>query len=341
MGKGAPPTPPDPTTTAGAQTASNIGTAISQQQINSTNQVTPYGSLTYSQTGTYKYTDPTTGKTYDLPQMTATQTLSPAEQQLLDTNTGTQQILANTAQTEAGKLGGLLDTPLDLSQANLDAYTNTHFLDQFNQQSDRDQASLTASLAQQGITPGSAAYDNAMTQFNNQKASNLNGMLSNSQANAMQAILAQRETPINEISALAGGSQVQTPTFANTPQTQVAGTDVAGITNSAYQNQLAGWQAHQAQTQDMLGGLFGLGSAGIFKWSDERLKENIEKVGELPDKTNVYEYDFKPDGSHQIGVMAQEVEKTNPGAVVTTDSGFKAVNYNKVIADAMLKRRAA
>lgn len=49
MGKPSAPTPPDPQETAGAQTATNIGTAIAQQQLNNINQVTPYGSLTYTQ----------------------------------------------------------------------------------------------------------------------------------------------------------------------------------------------------------------------------------------------------------------------------------------------------
>ena len=116
---------------------------------------------------------------------------------------------------------------------------------------------------------------------------------------------------------------------------------MAGITNQAYQGQLAAAQYQNSQNQSLLGGLFGLGGDAIFKFSDLRLKDNIEKVGELPDRTNVYEYDFRPTGEHQIGVVAQEVEKTHPKAVHTTPSGYKAVDYNRLIAEAMLKRRAA
>lgn len=331
MAKEAAPTPPNPTTTAAAQTQSNVDTAKAQAQLNNVNQITPYGNLTYTST---------TGAD-GIPQYTATQTLTPAQQQLLDTNQGTQQSLATTASTEAGKLGSMLDTPLDLSSANLDAYTNTHFLDQFNQQQDQDQSKLETQLANQGIQVGSSAYTNALQDFNNQKSNNLNNMLGQSQANAQSAILTQRETPLNEIIGLAGGTQIQQPTYTNTPQTGVAGTDVAGITNQYYQDQVANVNAANSQSQSLLGGLFGLGSAGIFKYSDERLKENVEKIGELPDRTNVYEYDFKPTGEHQVGVMAQEVERSNPGAVATMSSGYKAVDYGKVIRDAMLKRRAA
>lgn len=65
---------------------------------------------------------------------------------------------------------------------------------------------------------------------------------------------------------------------------------------------------------------------GIF--SDERLKENIEPVGKMFDGTNVYRYNYKGDDVPRIGVMAQEVEKTRPDAVVEI-GGFKAVDYGK------------
>lgn len=63
-------------------------------------------------------------------------------------------------------------------------------------------------------------------------------------------------------------------------------------------------------------------------FSDERLKENIEPVGELYDGTGVYRYNYIGDDIARIGVMAQEVEKTRPEAV-TEIGGFKAVDYAK------------
>ena len=76
-------------------------------------------------------------------------------------------------------------------------------------------------------------------------------------------------------------------------------------------------------------------SSSLFSsiFSDERLKEDISKVGELFDGTNVYSYRYK--GSHvpQIGLMAQEVEKTNPDAV-TEIGGYKAVDYGKATSHA-------
>ena len=63
-------------------------------------------------------------------------------------------------------------------------------------------------------------------------------------------------------------------------------------------------------------------------FSDERLKEFIEPVGELYDGTNVYRYNYKGDPTPRIGLIAQEVEQTRPDAV-TEIGGYKAVNYQK------------
>jgi len=63
-------------------------------------------------------------------------------------------------------------------------------------------------------------------------------------------------------------------------------------------------------------------------FSDVRLKEDIEPIGELYDGTNVYRYRYKGDDTPRIGVMAQEVEKSRPDAVVEI-GGYKAVDYSK------------
>lgn len=69
-------------------------------------------------------------------------------------------------------------------------------------------------------------------------------------------------------------------------------------------------------------------SALMSMFSDERLKDDIEPVGELYDGTNIYRYRYKGDPMMRIGVMAQEVEQTNPDAV-TEIGGYKAVDYGR------------
>lgn len=78
--------------------------------------------------------------------------------------------------------------------------------------------------------------------------------------------------------------------------------------------------------------LSGLGSAAMSFlpaiFSDERLKEDIEPVGELYDGQRVYSYRYIGDPTPRIGLMAQEVEQRNPDAV-TEVGGFKAVDYGR------------
>ena len=54
------PTPPDLYQTASAQGAANIDTALAQAQLNNTNQVTPYGNITYDKSSAGSYV-PTLG----------------------------------------------------------------------------------------------------------------------------------------------------------------------------------------------------------------------------------------------------------------------------------------
>lgn len=64
-------------------------------------------------------------------------------------------------------------------------------------------------------------------------------------------------------------------------------------------------------------------------FSDERLKEDIEPVGELHDGQPVYKYRYIGSPIWQIGLMAQDVEKVTPEAVTKHPSGFKMVDYRK------------
>ena len=112
---GPPPSPVNPSAAAGAQVATNVGTALAQNQMNMVNQETPYGTLKYVERGVYDYTDPNSGKTYSIPQYTARQELSPLGQRLQDL-AGQQQInLSTIARDQSGKISDLLSNAYDPS----------------------------------------------------------------------------------------------------------------------------------------------------------------------------------------------------------------------------------
>jgi hypothetical protein len=74
--------------------------------------------------------------------------------------------------------------------------------------------------------------------------------------------------------------------------------------------------------------ILGVGG-GPGRFSDERLKSGIRRVGTTDDGLPVYVYRMG-DGPTQMGVMAQEVEEREPDAVSTHSSGYKMVDYDRV-----------
>ena len=68
-------------------------------------------------------------------------------------------------------------------------------------------------------------------------------------------------------------------------------------------------------------------AGGLGIMSDRRLKTDIEKIGEREDGLGVYVYRYLWSPVRFIGVMAQEVLKVKPEAVIHTPSGYMAVNY--------------
>lgn len=233
------PRAPDPYATAAAQTQSNQQTANYQQGLNQINQVTPNGTLTYSGTNNGQPGS-----------VTATTQLSPAQQQIQQ-NYDTGQIKEGTiANQQLDRVGNILGTPFSLD-TEAGKYTDSLQRSRLDPQWAQNSENFEQSMADRGIRPGSQAYQMSKSQFDQSKNDAYNQMYINDQAQANQAALANRNQPINEISALMSGSQVSQPTFTNTPQAQVAGTNIAGLINSNYQSKVS-------QNNAMMGGLFGL-----------------------------------------------------------------------------------
>jgi hypothetical protein len=142
-------------------------------------------------------------------------------------------------------------------------------------------------------------------------------------AAALQQAYAQRNQPINEITSLLSGSQVSQPNFVNTPGSQIANTDTAGIANQNFQNQMQAFNGQNQNFQALMGGVLGLG-AGALRMSDEREKDNVARIGTVLSATSedrdtlpIYSYSYKKDPAklRHIGPMAQDVEKLDPKAV--------------------------
>jgi hypothetical protein len=168
--------------------------------------------------------------------------------------------------------------------------------------------------------------------FANQQAGA--GLSNQAQQQAYNQALTQYNMPLNTLSALRTGAQVQNPSFINAPQqATTSGADILGATGMDYNAQMGGFNAQAAERNNMMQGLFSLGGAALM--SDIRTKENIKQIYWLPNGLPVYEYEYKPEFKNHplaghgkfIGVMAQEVELVQPEAVITNADGIKMVNY--------------
>lgn len=232
------------------------------------NQVTPYGNLTYSQTGT---TEGPNGK--PLPQYTATTTLSPEEMAKQQQQWEFDSLVNKLGIDQTKRLSGVLDSPVDLNndatEARLFELGRARLDPKFQQGRD----ALETKLYNQGVMPGTEAYARAMDQFGQQENDAYNQLLLSGRGQAVQEALTQRNQPINEITALMSGGQVSQPSFMNTPTAQVAAPDVAGMTYQSYQmGPYAQWQNQQANNQAMIGGLFGMGGAALGGWGRSGFK---------------------------------------------------------------------
>lgn len=252
------PAAPDPVATAAAQSASNVKSATNQYELGATNQITPQGTSSYKQIGTWD--DGT-------PRFEQTTALNPGEQQIYDTGVQTRQNLGDIGSSQSAKIGALLDTPFDINAAGDTKIADIQktFLDpQWNEAYDAKKTELFNA----GARPGSPAYDTAMRDFSTNKQRAYDQSYLDSYSAGNQAALTNRNQPINEISALLSGSQVSMPNFSgvNTPTPGVAPTDVIGAQGQALAQQNVGYQGNLANTMGINKGLFGLGSAALGGW---------------------------------------------------------------------------
>ncbi len=315
---------PDPYETANAQSGMNTDTAITQQSLNMVDQVTPWGSVNYDQTGTTGYTD-SQGNWVELPQYTATTTLSPEQQAIYDEQMVAMGNLASLAADQSASISELLSQPFEYTNRDAELWAYDLASPRILEQQAQNEAALRSTLANKGIREGSAAWNAEMARLTNANTDQLNQLALEGREMGYNEARDQYTLPINTITALMSGSQVTNPntTTASTPSTSVAGVDYTGLVTDQYQAELQ-------QSQSAMGGLFGLLGAGVSLFSDRRLKTDIRKVGTLDSGLAVYSYRYVTGGPTMLGVMADEVAETIPDAVSVHDSGYAMVDYGKV-----------
>lgn len=261
-----PPPPPDYAGAAVAQGAANKDAAIASSQLSNPNIVGPTG----RQTVTYA-NDPITGN----PIPTVTQTYSPEQQRIFDINQQGQLGLSQIGADAVGRIGGILGQDVNFDrdlgtqsqgrQEVIDAMMN-----RVNQDIGRRQEGIESTLTARGIPRGSEAWNREMDQLDRSRNDALQQSIVGADARAMDErrqgiteLLAERQTPLNEISALRTGSQVSPLQFQGFSGSTVGAAPVmqgAVAQGNAAQN---AYNQSVGSSNAMMGGLFKLGAAGI------------------------------------------------------------------------------
>jgi len=332
------PAAPDYAGAAQATAQGNLEAARAATAANRVNQITPYGNLDYTISGQDPYGNPT---------WTAKTSLSDIGQQLLSNQNQTSLGLGSAINAQLGQVQDVMGQGFNPNLPSIGMNPGQSYQDAYMQrlapQLAQGREATTAALANQGIAPGTQAYENAMRQQAIKENDLLLGATTQGfgvgqQANqqAYNQALTNYNLPLNTLSALRTGAQVQNPSFVNSAQqATTGGADLLGAAQMGYNAQMGNFNAQQAAQQGLNSGLMGLGgtlgAAAIM--SDIRTKENIKAIGWLPNGLSVYEYEYKPEWKEEagygkfIGVMAQEVEMVKPEAVFTRPDGYKMVNY--------------
>lgn len=163
----------------------------------------------------------------------------------------------------------------------------------------------------------------ALLRFNQDTASN-------EYMNAYNRYNNDQSNLFNRLASISGFGQTASG------QLMGAGTNYANATSDAYGNMANVNLANQGGSS-LFGDLLNAGMAGAqmyqgFGFSDARLKHDIKKVGNV-DGVNVYEFRYLPEidetQTKYRGVMAQDVIKTHPDAVIDV-YGYMAVDYSQL-----------
>jgi hypothetical protein len=212
-------------------TASNLANAQQATAANRINQNTPYGSLNYTQS-----TDANGN-----PVWTANQTLSQPLQDL------TNSSLAGLQASQNNPMYGI-----NPGQTYSDA-----IMQRLQPQMAQSAESNKAALANQGIVPGTQAYDNAMRTFQQGQ----NDLTTSAQIQGMNTGLQAQQLQNQQAANI---KSLSSPGYVNPySQAAVAGTDYLGAFSTSQAQQLAAQNAQAAAKANQTAGLYGLGSALI------------------------------------------------------------------------------
>lgn len=202
------------------------------------NTVTPYGSQTWNGN-------------------TQTTTLSPNQQKILGQQEQYSIGVGNKVNNGLMGLGnfGIDASSLPKLDTNAGDSVFQSYMHRLQPQMDHQNESFRQQMANQGIAPGTEAYDNAFRNLSQQQndlmlqgAANAATAQNNTYNTALNGQVTMGNTPISQLNALRNGLTLNNPTFAS---------------QNPIGSQTAAQSAQTAANNNTMNGLFNLGSAAL------------------------------------------------------------------------------
>lgn len=232
-------------------------------QVNRPTQISPYGTVKWNQ-------DPSGN-------WTQTTSLSKPQQQILNANQQLDRGTLNAANTALGNSWDTLRNPnidmgaLPAAALNAGETGQDAIMRRLQPQMERQRSQLDTQLRNQGLMPGTEAYNNALTSQNEREndlmsQAALYGIDAQQKARAQELNNQQQAiyTPINAINSIASGGQVQMPgggNFYNAPLVQPV--DYMGAAQNAYSANLNNYNVRQGQQNNMWNSILNAGLSMI------------------------------------------------------------------------------
>lgn len=278
------PKSPDPYQVSQAQTASNVDTAVANAWLNSGNQVTPWGNTATSQIGSQQVGG------QNVPIFNQTLTLSPEQQKLYEQGVQGDTRLNELGLSQIDRIQSAVSNPFSLNAfgpaptadagARDKAYQSILERNAPNQQ--RDLSALESRLASQGISLGSEAYSNAMSDYSrgqndfrlaadaaagNEMAQQY-GLQSGAYQQQIANALLERQQPLQEYSQFTGASNsFQSPGMVSNPGSMIQPTDVTSPVYANYNAKLQQQAGNQATNNSLWGAGAGLAGSALGGWA--------------------------------------------------------------------------
>lgn len=260
MGKPKAPPAPDYAGAAAAQGAANVDAARAGAKLSNPNVINPYGTQTVSYDG-------------DVP--TVTQKFAPGQQTIFNNEQELQQQLGFLGIKAADMAGDTITKPLNFNERFGDQSQGRQevidaMMSRYDTDAGRQKDQINSDLIARGIPPGSKAYEVEMDRLSRGRNDALQQATIGADTKALderrQAIteaLAERQVPLNEISAFRTGSQIQPLQFSNVQGQNVGAAPVFNAANAGGQYGMDAYGIQSGNYNNFMSGLFGLGAAAL------------------------------------------------------------------------------